>query len=236
VVNLLESNDQSTPERQSNRSNREDQVSLSSLPLQLVHSIPTKLDNWSDRLDNWSDSDPDRLIHEYFLNSSAKRRIHLRSVISQLAKSKEAVIKILNLSRRGDIKDAYDAGVDLLAEFKSIEPHSEALDYLGSIARLTENLPSKTKEKIEDSLEILIQGIACAYKVDAGKRFEQIKKAAEFSQSRLIKAAVIDALVIIAEEISDVKQIKDYLIRYNPDNESDSYICACAQEAAEDLG
>ena len=181
-------------------------------------------------------SDPDSLIHRYFLSSLPKQRIHLRKVIASSTKRFRSILKILDFSRQGDVDNAYDAGVDLLAEFDNLSLHDEVYQYLEAIGQLLNSSSTqKTIERFEDFWEILIKGIACAYKIPAQDRFNLILKISQVSQRRIIKAAVIDALVTISD-IDDINQIKGILGRYTSDDEPDSYIRSYAKEAVEDLG
>lgn len=181
-------------------------------------------------------SDPDSLIHCYFFSSSFGRRIHLRKTIAGIINRFNSILKILEFSRRGDVKDAYDAGVDLLAEFGTLELHDQAFQYLEAISHLVEQSSSlKTIRQLEDSWEILAKGISCAYKVPAGERFDLIGKIGMASQRRIVRTAVIDALVNIADDMEDVQPIKNFLSHYTSEREPDAYVRAYAQAALEDL-
>ncbi|MDX2231105.1 MAG: hypothetical protein NW220_15825 [Leptolyngbyaceae cyanobacterium bins.349] len=181
-------------------------------------------------------SDPDSLIHRYFLSSSPKQRMHLRKAIASVINRYNSILKILDFSRQGDIKDAYDAGVDLLAEFDTLELHNQAFQYLEAISHLVgQSSSQKTRRQLEDFWEILTKGISCAYNVSAKERFELIGKISGVSKRRLVKTAVIDALVTIADDMEDVQPIKNFLGRYTSEYESDSYVRDYAQEALEDL-
>lgn len=181
-------------------------------------------------------SDPDSLIHRYFLSSSPEQRVHLRKAIAGITNRYNSILKILDFSRQGDIKDAYDVGVDLLAEFNTLELHDQAFQYLEAISHLVEQSSSlKTRRLLEDFWEILTKGVSCAYKVSAEERFELIGKISRASQRRLVKTAVIDALITIANDMEDVQPIKNFLGRYTSEYESDTYVRDYAQEALEDL-
>lgn len=184
-------------------------------------------------------SDPDSLIHRYFLSSPPKQRVHLRKVIANTTKNFRSILKILDFSRQGDVVNAYDAGVDLLAEFDNLSLHDEVYQYLEAIGQLLNSSSTqKTVERFEDFWEILIKGISCAYRILAQDRLNLILKISQVSQRRVIKAAVIDALVTIADtnEIDNLNQIRNILGRYTSDYEPDSYIRSYAKEAVEDLG
>lgn len=112
----------------------------------------------------------------------------------------------------------------------------QAFQYLEAISHLVERSSSlKTRRLLEDFWEILTKGISCAYKVPAEERFELIGKISRASQRRLVKTAVIDALVTIANDMEDVQSIKKILGRYTSEYESDTDVCDYAQEAIEDF-
>ena len=181
-------------------------------------------------------ADPDYMIRRYFLDASLQQRILLRTIIAREAKHYNSILKILDFSRKGDVQDAYDAGVDLLAEFDTLELHDRAFEYLDSISHFVGQTSSqKTIRQLEDFWEILAKGISCAYQVPACERFELISKISISSQRRLVKTAVIDALVTIADDMEDVQPIRNFIGRYTSEHESDSYVCDYAQEALEDL-
>lgn len=186
-------------------------------------------------------SDPDHLIRHYFLDSSPQKRVHLRPTIASLIQNCNSMIEILTLSRQQNIKDAYDAGVDLLAEFKSLELHHQAYRYLETSETLlngSQGIRENQQQailRLEDFWEILTKGIACAYQVLPEERLELISKISLASQRRIVKTAVIDALVTIAGDMEDSTPIKAFLGRYSSDYEADGYICDYAQDALEDL-
>ena len=181
-------------------------------------------------------ADPDHMIRRYFLDASLKQRILLRKIIAREAKHYNSILKILDFSRQGDVEDAYDAGVDLLAEFDTLELYDQAFQYLDAISQLVgQSSNQKTIRRLEDFWEILAKGISCAYKVSAEKRFELIGKISMGSQRRLVKTAVIDALVTIADDMEDVQPIKNFIGRYTSEHELDNSVRDYAQEALEDL-
>jgi hypothetical protein len=181
-------------------------------------------------------SDPDSLIHHYFLSSLPEQRVHLRKKLVDVITHSNSILKILDFSRQGNIKDAYDAGVDLLAEFKTLELHSQTFQYLETISHLVgQSSNPKALRLLEDFWEVLIKGISCAYQVSAEERFELVGEMSIVSQRRLEKTAVIDALVTIADDMDDVQPIKNFLGRYTSKDEPDPYIRGYAQESLEDL-
>ncbi|MEA5478019.1 hypothetical protein VB774_10350 [Pseudanabaena galeata UHCC 0370] len=175
-------------------------------------------------------SDPDLLIREYFLSSSAKRAKSRQTIIERINSFPMSILAVLRWGAGGKTHDSYDGAINLLAETNSIS----LLESLSVTARkfipMLEN-PSY-RDFTETCLEILIKAIACAYKVDPIQRYRLIFDVIPPTNRRTIKASVIDALLIIADEI-DVNTIKNAVERYTFDK--DQYICDYAKEALQEL-
>lgn len=175
-------------------------------------------------------SDPDLLIREYFLSSSAKRAKSRQTIIERINLFPMSILAVLRWGASGKTHDKYDGAINLLAETNSIS----LLESLSVTARrlipMLEN-PSY-RDFAETCLEILIKAIACAYKVDPIQRYRLIFDVIPPTNRRTIKASVIDALLIIADEI-DINTIKNALERYTFDK--DQYICDYAKEALQEL-
>ncbi|ELS32512.1 MULTISPECIES: hypothetical protein [Pseudanabaena] len=175
-------------------------------------------------------SDPDLLVREYFLSSSLQRS-KSRKVVSQYISSWQSVLDVLRWGVNSKANDSYDGAVNLLAETDSFA----VLEILGLIAKKL-YIPMLDNEShrgvAETCLEILIKAIACAYKVEPMQRYRLIFDVIPPTNRRTIKASIIDALLIIADEI-DVNTIKNALERYNFDK--DQYICDYTKEALQEL-
>lgn len=176
-------------------------------------------------------SDPDLLIREYFLSSSSKRAKSRQTIIERINLLPKSILAVLSWGASGKTHDSYDGAINLLAETNSIS----LLELLSITARelyipMLEN-PSY-RVFAENCLEILIKAIACAYKVDPIQRYRLIFDVIPPTNRRTIKASVIDALLIIADEI-DVNTIKNAIERYTFDK--DQYICDYAKEALQEL-
>ncbi|GBO55184.1 hypothetical protein APA_3234 [Pseudanabaena sp. lw0831] len=175
-------------------------------------------------------SDPDLLIREYFLSSSLQRS-KSRKVIFQYINSWQSVLDVLRWGANSKANESYDGAVNLLAEIDSFA----VLEILGLVAKklYIPMLDNEAHRCLADScLEILIKSIACAYKVDPTQRYRLIFDVIPPTNRRTIKASVIDALLIIADEI-DVNTIKNAIERYTFDK--DQYICDYAKEALQEL-
>jgi hypothetical protein len=180
-------------------------------------------------------SDPDLLIREYFLSSSAQRA-KLRKLIFKKIKSWQSVLAILAWSRRKEISDAYDGAVDLLAECTDIHLLQNATKYLESTSLLwgasSSNIASWSS--LDDFWEVLIKGIACTYKIPAQERFKLILNLFSVSKRRSTKAVIIDALVILSDEI-DSQTIQDAISLFSSPHEPDLYIRNYANEALQEI-
>ncbi|HBL57245.1 MAG TPA: hypothetical protein DDZ80_01320 [Cyanobacteria bacterium UBA8803] len=180
-------------------------------------------------------SDPDLLIREYFTSSSAQRA-KLRKLIFQKIKLWQSVLAILAWSIRKEVSDAYDGAVDLLAECTDIYFLQSAAQYLESASLLWGASSSNIGNwsRLDDSWEVLIKGIACAYQIPAQERFKLILNIVQISNRRIIKAAIIDALVILSDEM-DAQAIKNVISRFASLHEADYYIRNYAEEALQGL-
>lgn len=176
-------------------------------------------------------SDPDFLIREYFLSSPVKRA-KLRKLVFQNIKSWLSILAILSWSRRKEVSDAYDGASDLLAECADISFLKDAIQYLETASILTSI--SSQLSSLDDLWEVLIKGIAYAYQIPIEDRYEVISNLFSVSNTRIIKAAIIDALVILADEI-DIELIKNSLSQFSSPNEQDLYIRKYAEEAIQEI-
>ena len=175
-------------------------------------------------------SDPDLLIREYFLSSS-NQRFALRKAIIQHVKSVRSVLEILSRGASGKAHDGYDGAVNLLAEidnFALLRNASQTAQkaYLSMLQNPT------TWNFAERFLEIFIKAIACAYQIDANQRLRLLIDFLPQANRRIIKASIIDALMIVSDEVNlnDVKVIIERFAR-----DQDQYICDYAAEALQDL-
>jgi hypothetical protein len=186
--------------------------------------------------------DPDLLIREYFIFASPKQRVQLRKAIASDLKSSQSIFRTLKFGQKPDLLDAYSAAIDLLAEIDNITPLTEAVRALAEADKLLEKSNKFLKQPLQAPQftaldgywEILIKGIACAYKISVEERFKLIQSLVTSSNRRLVKSTVIDAFLTIAED-TDVEPIKEALNRFISNDESDPYIRSYAEEALQDL-
>lgn len=179
-------------------------------------------------------SDPDLLITQYFL-SSPEQRAKSRKVIVKSITSIKSVIAVLKRGINGKARDAYDGAVDLLAEINDINLLTDTGKYLAALSELLINSPDNNMLLMLDSLwEIFIKGVGCAYHIPAEQRFRLLFNLITASNRRLFKATVIDAFLLIADEM-DNKLIKNAIGRYSSDYEADRFIRNYALEALEEL-
>lgn len=178
-------------------------------------------------------SDPDLLIREYFL-SSPPRRAKLRKLVFQNIKSWQSILAILKWSRRKEVSDAYDGASDLLAECTDINLLEGAIQYLKSAKLLATSSNPSNLFNFDDFWEVLVKGIAYASQIPAQERFQVILNLFPASNRRIFKAAIIDALVILADEM-DIEPIRNSISRFSSTHESDLYIRNYAQEALHEI-
>ncbi|MEH2104664.1 hypothetical protein [Nostoc sp.] len=176
--------------------------------------------------------DPDLLIREYFLSSSPQRA-KLRKLVFQNINSWQSILAILMWSRRKEIFDAYDGASDLLAECADINLFKGAIQYLES-ANLLATSSASNLFNLDDFWEVLLKGIAYAYQIPAKERFNITLNLFPVSNRRIVKAAIIDTLVILGDEM-DIEPIRNSISRFSSTHEPDSYIRNYAQEALDEI-
>lgn len=181
-------------------------------------------------------SDPDLLIREYFLSSPAQRA-KLRKLVSQNISSWQSVLAILGWSRRKGVSDAYDGASDLLAECTNIDFLKDTAQYLEATSLLASS-GANNFSNLEDLWEVLIKGTAYASQIPAKERFKVVLDLSQISNRRIVKAAIIDALVILADELADemdIKLIRSSISHFSFIREPDLYIRNYAKEALQEL-
>ncbi|MCU0568898.1 MAG: hypothetical protein MUF49_20155 [Oculatellaceae cyanobacterium Prado106] len=165
------------------------------------------------------------VIVEYF------REPELRPVLRKKAslgiRTKESVFSVLDWSIRADVDEAFDAAVDLLSECGNCLV--DGLVYL----YLEYPLKSTTQFDLEKKLDVLINGLARSQQLSAEKRLTAISELMS-SKSRIVKAAIIDALAMIVNS-RNKKRVEGMLKRYASSSEADIYIQNYAKEVLEDL-
>lgn len=176
-------------------------------------------------------SDPDFLIREYFL-SSPSERMKLRKLIFQTIESWLSILAILDWSRRKEILDAYDGASDLLAECANINLFKDTVQYLETTALLRSSSKEDKLSNLDDFWEVLIKGISYAHQISVSDRFQLLIGLFPIIKTRIFKAAIIDALVILADEDTiDIEQFKSSLEQFSSPHEQDLYIRSYAEEA-----
>jgi hypothetical protein len=136
-------------------------------------------------------SDPDLLIREYFLSSSAQRCAS-RKVIIQHIKSLKSIFEILRRGASGKDHDSYDGAVNLLAEIDSFELLRNVSQVAQKAYLLMLGKPSNFNFA-ESFLEILIKAIANAYKIDADQRLRLLKDLCSLADE--IESPTINTLI-----------------------------------------
>lgn len=174
-------------------------------------------------------TDPDLLIKNYFSASPEERYKSRQYVIKQI-RNIQSVMAILSYGASGEYRDSYEGAINLLAE-------TDNLALLTGISLNSEEIYNLLYQKqainiAEKVLEILINIIACAYKIHAKERFNLLVNVIPKINSRMIKASMIDALSLIADEM-DREVIKAEIKKYNSDE--DKYISDYAEEVLQDM-
>jgi len=174
-------------------------------------------------------NDPDLLIREYFL-AKPDDRSRLQKHIAKHINSVGAILEILEWSTKSRVQEAYDAAIDLIAECSDVNAILKIVNQkLINHATDSSNMPS-----IEEKWEVLIKGIACNQNIFANQKFHTITQLIPVSKRRLVKTAIIDALLIMHDEV-DTNSITEQLAIFASSKESDKYIQEYAKEAMEEI-
>lgn len=172
-----------------------------------------------------NDNNLDFLIKGYFLADPSDRPIQCKFIAKYL-NSVKGILLVLDWSRKKNVKESYDSAVDLLSECGKI-----LLKVIGN--EEIRSLFTKDVIAYEEKLEVLITGIAFAHSIPAQERLEVITHLIPSSR-RSIKAAIIDALVILQDEVnSDL--LKYHLTRFLSTDELDEYVRQYAKDALEEF-
>jgi hypothetical protein len=166
------------------------------------------------------------LIKDYFQSHPNNRKALAQKVAKQIT-SVKLVLEVLDWGTSRKIREGFDATVMLLAECGN------------AIISTLNHLPKPCPDNqdfllLEKKWEILITSVACNSNISAQKRFNTIVKLIPDSNRRSVKTAIIDALLIMEDEV-DVESIKGQLEYFLSDSEHDEYVKKYAKEAMEDM-
>jgi len=170
-------------------------------------------------------------LQEYFAKSPSQR-IALKDKYAIALRNPLTMLELLELSQNPEIQDAYDGAIVLLAECSESRLRTAIVNVSSYYFLASPSSITNWKRK----LEILIKGFACASSVDSYKKLNvlNIFRKEHGKLTRLIKAAIIDALTIL-EDQGDTIEIREYLQFFTSEPEKDDYIRQYAQEALGDL-
>ena len=165
-------------------------------------------------------------IKDYF-QAHPNNRKALAKNVAQYITSIDKVLEVLDLGTSRKIREGFDATVMLLAECGNI-----IISTLHHLKKPT--LDNQNLLILEEKWEILIKSIACGSIISPQKRFDTIVKLIPDSNRRLIKTGIIDALLIMEDEI-DIESIKSQLDYFLSNSEHDEYVKEYVKEALEDM-
>lgn len=174
-------------------------------------------------------NDTDLLIREYFLAKPDNRR-KLQKHIAQHINSVEAILEILDWSTRSRVQEAYDGAIDLIAECSDVNIILKVVNQ----KLINYDTNSSNILVLEEKWEVLIKGIAHNQNIPIKQKFSTITHLIPGSKRRLVKTAIIDALLIMQDEV-DTNSIKEQLAIFVSSKESDEYIQEYAKEAMEEI-
>ena len=175
----------------------------------------------------YADLESKQVIQEYFKSSPQKRK-GLRTLAADSVKSPNSVFEVLEWSTKTDIREAYDAAVDLLACI---------CDVTLQVARY----PTLEHLILERKVATLISGIARARHIPITERLKVVLQHTQ-SNKRMVKESVVDALSLLADEEIDNKvyssilpTVKFYLTWFASDKQPDTFIQRYARDVINDI-
>lgn len=164
-------------------------------------------------------------LQSYF-DATPQERVTLREKYAKKIKTLEEVLITLSLGNSSKIKESYNGAIALLAECREIVL-TQGINFFRKELTLREKVN-------EENLEILIKAVACASLISPEKKLSLITGLLVNNLGRLTKLTLIDALIILADDL-DYNQIKPHLERFLSPKETDAYVRQCAKEALEDI-
>jgi hypothetical protein len=187
-----------------------------------------------------SHAEPDLLVKKYFL-ASPQIRAKIRSALVKNFKSVNSMLAILIFSANPNIDDAYAGSIDLIAECENFQLLAKTVATLLSLTQAPARSQNQTQLTLQETYwEILIRGMGCAYRLPAEDRLQLLRyllsDSTEILNRRAVRAAILDSLVILADEEGiDKEEIKPYIRLFMQPSEHDQYIRTFAEAALEDL-
>lgn len=166
---------------------------------------------------------PHQAIGKYFLSSTEDRN-RLRSYIASSTNSVESILKILEWSVKPDLVEPYDAAVALLSELDDVLLRTNE-EFIKQLCCCNDVLA------LEEKWEVLIRSIAFAESISIEERLYAITKIIPSQSRRLIKSAIIDAIVSMQDDIGE-GLVKVYLAYYSSEAEPDEIIRQLARNTA----
>ena len=174
--------------------------------------------------------DPDLLIKEYFTSTPTQRTKNRKNLAKHIS-SVESVLEILKIGASREVRESYDGSVALLAEINN----DELFQIVVLIVKKQYAIASKeinARRFLDDWLAILLKSIACSSKIKPEEKYRLIQALIPVSSRRVVKAAIIDSLNILADQL-ELSSIKNAIEEFTSDE--DQYISKYAEEALQDL-
>lgn len=185
--------------------------------------------------------EPDLLVQKYFA-AAPVTRANSRRAIARSFKSIYPILEVVMYGADRKFEDAYHGAIDLLAECDEYLLRRAVVILLNSTQTPLKYQSRSQLLEQETYWEVLIRGIGCAYGIPGQRRLQILRyllsniSAAEILTRRVVKAAMIDSLSLLADEEGvDKNEIKLYIGLFMEPLERDQYIRTYAEDALEDL-
>jgi hypothetical protein len=169
------------------------------------------------------------LIEKYFLLPAGDRPSQCKAV-AQHINTFEEIVFILNWvdTQNNEINEVHDSAVDLLAHLGGL-----LIEFINCKPITT--LLTRNHWFYEEELSILIKSLSLTTQLGFKQKIEGFVKLMR-SNRRVVKAAIVDALLDLKDEFpADIGILQSHLIMYSSEYESDEYIRVYAKTALDEL-
>jgi hypothetical protein len=168
-------------------------------------------------------------IEQYFLFPLGDRPSQCEAVAQNITTFEEIVLVLgWGNTQNKEIYEAYDSAVNLLAHLGNL-----VLKFINS--KHIQSILKNTFGFYEIELEILITALSLSDKLSFSQKLEGIVKMMP-SPNRLVKAAIVDALLNLKDEFpADIGILQSHIIMYSSEHETDEYIRLYAKTALDEL-
>jgi hypothetical protein len=169
------------------------------------------------------------VIEQYFLLPAGDRPLQCKVVAQHITTFTEVILVLdWGNTQNKEVYEAYDSAIDLLAQLGEF-----LIEFIDS--KHVQSILKNTFGFYETEFEILITALSLSDKLSFAQKLEGIIKMMP-SPNRLVKAAIVDALLDLKDEFpADIGILQSHLVMYSSEHEPDEYIRLYAKTALDEL-